>query len=637
MPFKKLPPQTVYKDDDDDDMNDEKLDTIEEDDKNKTRITRSVKDPPKVIRIKEFDFNTLSPLSVNDKNGVKIVVIGKPGCFAPGTKVLMWDGTSKNVEDVKIGDIVMGDDNTPRNVLELFHDFDEMYEIVPIRGTPYTVNRLHDLVLIGTGIYNKNKDKIIEISVEDYLKQNTVFKKYHHCFKSSTVTCWEDKEITIDPYFLGVWLGDGTSATLSITNIDEEIINYCKEYAESVGCTFNKLKAKYRYSITKNETVNVILNELRKFNLLNNKHIPQNYKASSVETRLELLAGLLDTDGYYDKKGMFDFVQKNERLADDVVFIARSLGFSATKKECQKSCMYKGEKRVGTYYRIHIYGENLHKIPTKVLRKQAENIDRTKNNLICSFKVNPKGYGEYFGFRLDGNRRFLLESFEVVRNSGKSTIVSNIIASKAHIIPVAQIFSGTEDSNGFYSSKFPGICVFNKLDLTAVENFVRRQKIAIKHLPNPWAVQVLDDVTENPSILTSPLFQSYYKNGRHWKMLHILSLQYCMDIKPVIRQNIDYTFILRESNGKFRKKLHENYAGCIEDYKDFCDIMDQITEDYTALVICNRVQSNQIEDCVFWYKGVPENKMPPNWKFGATPAWKYHHQRFDPQYTDPII
>jgi len=622
------------------------LDTTDEEIKIEIDKKRSKRNKPKKeveeevkLYIKEFDLNSMPPLSMDDKkNGVKIVVIGKPGCFAPGTKVLMWDGTSKNVEDVKIGDVVMGDDNTPRNVLELFHDFDEMYEIVPIRGTPYTVNRLHDLVLVSKG-YGKElpKGETIEISVEEYLKKNISWKNNYHCFRSSGITCWEDELITIDPYFLGVWLGDGTSASLSITNVDEEIINYCKEYAESVGCTFNKLKAKYRYSITKNQTVNVILNELRGFDLLNNKRIPQNYKTSSVETRLELLAGLLDTDGYYDREGnTFDFIQKNERLADDVAFVARSLGFAATKKQCQKSCMYRGEKRVGTYYRLCIYGKDLHRIPTKVLRKQPEKRIKVKDSLTCSFKVKPKGYGEYFGFRLDGNRRFLLDSFEAVRNSGKSTIIQEIIASKAHIIPVGQVFSGTEDSNQFYSSKMPGICVYNKLDMAALKKFVERQHIAKKFLQNPWAVQIIDDCTDNPKQLRDPLIQAYYKNGRHWCMMHILSLQYCLDILPNIRTNIDYTFILRETSLKNRENLWKNYASCVDNLNEFCQIMDQITNDYTALVINNRAMSNKLEDCIFWFKAHPNN-IPPTWKFGCQDAWDFHRERLDPNYRETYI
>ncbi len=594
-------------------------------------------EPSRTVYIKEFDIQSMPPFDVPDKDGIKIVVIGKPGCFAPGTEVLMFNGEAKKVEDVEIGDVLMGDDNTPRVVQELYHDEDEMYEIVPLRGTPYTVNRLHDLVLVGTGIYNENKGKVIEISVEEYLKKGAKFKKYHHTFRSSGITCWEDNDITIDPYFLGVWLGDGTSATLNITNIDEEVIEYCREYAEDNGCKFNDLAAKYRYSITNdtNET-NVILDEFKKFNLLNNKHIPQNYKASSEKTRLELLAGLMDTDGSYDSRSYgFDFIQKNERLTDDVIFIARSLGFSATKKECQKSCMYKGEKKVGNYFRVFIHGNNLGRIPTKIFRKKAENKIKAKDSLISSFKVVPKGVGFYYGFRLDGNRRFLLNSCEVVRNTGKSTIIADILASKSHIVPVAQIFSGTEDSNHFFSEKFPGVCVFNKLDLEAIESFITRQKIAKQYLPNPWAFQIIDDCTDDPKILKRPIFQSYYKLGRHWKMIHILSLQYCLDIQPNIRTNIDYTFILCEKSKRFRKSLWENYASCIDNFDDFCDIMDSVTGDYTALVINNKIQSNKFEDCVFWYKA-KKDRLPPNWKFGHPSAWAFHHTRYDPNYTDPI-
>jgi len=220
--------------------------------------------------------------------------------------------------------------------------------------------------------------------------------------------------------------------------------------------------------------------------------------------------------------------------------------------------------------------------------------------------------------------------------TGKSTLISDIIASKAHIIPVAQVFSGTEDSNHFYSEKMPSVCVYNKLDLNAIEQFAVRQKIAKQYLENPWALQIIDDCTDDPKILKRPIFQAYYKNGRHWKMLHILSLQYCLDIPPSIRTNIDYTFILREPNLSNREKLHKNFANCIDHFQDFQEIMDTVTEDYTALVINNTVQSNKIEDCVFWYKA-DHNRLPSTWKFGHPTAWEFHKERMDPNYHDPFI
>jgi len=115
----------------------------------------------RVFEIKEFDLNEMPPQSVEDNNGVKLVVIGKPGCFAPGTEVLMFDGSIKKVEDVQVGDQVMGDDGqTPRTVEKLYHDQDEMFEICPKRGTSYTVNSRHPLVL---EIMVRNIRKVISL------------------------------------------------------------------------------------------------------------------------------------------------------------------------------------------------------------------------------------------------------------------------------------------------------------------------------------------------------------------------------------------------------------------------------------------------------------------------------------------
>ncbi len=227
--------------------------------------------------------------------------------------------------------------------------------------------------------------------------------------------------------------------------------------------------------------------------------------------------------------------------------------------------------------------------------------------------------------------------------TGKSTIIESIMYSKKHIIPVAQIFSGTEDSNGFFGRIIPNTFIFDGLDTERLEhviNFRTRQKAAKEYLEkngdNPWSMQIIDDCGSDVKFLTKPIFKEIYKNGRHWRIMHILSLQYCMDIKPDIRAAIDGVFILRESNPKMRQKLWENYGSCIPTLEEFCNIMDELTEDYTCIFITNKTQSNKIKDCLFYYKADP-SKLPKDWKFGCEDYWNYHYDRYNQDYTPNIV
>jgi hypothetical protein len=213
--------------------------------------------------------------------------------------------------------------------------------------------------------------------------------------------------------------------------------------------------------------------------------------------------------------------------------------------------------------------------------------------------------------------------------TGKTTLITSLLYEKRACFPVGMVMSGTEDSNHHYASMFPSTFIYNKFDSHALENFIKRQKIARTYLPNPWAMILLDDCTDDPKIFNKPLLQGLYKNGRHWNMLFILSLQYCMDVRPCIRTNVDGTFILRESNLRNRRAIWENYAGNIPDFKLFCNIMDQITNNYTALYIHNNTHSNNLEDCIFWYRAKP---VPENFKFGSPDFWEFHQQRYNKDY-----
>ena len=173
-----------------------------------------------------------------------------------------------------------------------------------------------------------------------------------------------------------------------------------------------------------------------------------------------------------------------------------------------------------TYYNVFVsnISGDLGDIPFQRLEVGSAGLSENSENPEIygktTFKIIPKGVGKYFGFTISGNHRFLLGTFDVVRNTGKTTLITSLLYAKKHIFPVGMIMSGTEDSNGHYRKMFPSTFVYNKLNEDQVENFVKRQKIAKKHLPNPWAVLFLDDCTDDPKLFNKPLFQGLYKNGR---------------------------------------------------------------------------------------------------------------------------
>lgn len=238
----------------------------------------------------------------------------------------------------------------------------------------------------------------------------------------------------------------------------------------------------------------------------------------------------------------------------------------------------------------------------------------------------------YVGFELNGNGRFLLSDFTVTHNT---SLIKSILYEKQSVFPIGVVYSGTEDSNHAYQKFIPDLFVFNEYEEVNFENFKKRQDASIKYLippeHNPWAYILVDDCTDEPKIFNRKIWQACYKNGRHWKMLHILSLQYCMDLKRSIRFTIDGVFILRETNLQLRESLYKNYGGNIPSFEVFCDLMDQITEDYTALYIHNRTTTNDYRDCIFYYKPkIDKSKggvIPDDWRSGCADYWDYHDAR----------
>ena len=363
---------------------------------------------------------------------IVVNMLAGPGCgkcFVLNTEILMYDGSIKKVQNINIGDEVMGDDSTPRLVLNTTIGSGEMFDIVPTKGNTFRVNASHVLVLSYT---HHCPEKIIESTVEEYLQFNKT-KKFRSKLCRSDGISFRHSEVELEPYFIGCWLGDGTNTDQSVTASDNEVLNYLNDYAVRLNMFLHKKTKKNNksntYYITHGQIggqSNFVLNCLRDLNLLNNKHIPEIYKINSRSVRLKVLAGLLDTDGDMSNN-CFGITTKYERLAKDITFLCRSLGLSCYYSPCRKGCIKKdGSKFIGDYFRLSISGE-LNEVPVKLVYKKAGCRRQIKNVLRTGFEVVPAGVGDYYGFEVDGNHKFLLSDFTITHNSTTAAGVFSLL------------------------------------------------------------------------------------------------------------------------------------------------------------------------------------------------------------------
>ncbi len=370
----------------------------------------------------------------NDKKAkYNAIEVLPTGCHAKGTKIMMYDGSLKAVEDIKIGDRVMGVGG-PQTVLQLHRGTDKMFRIIPKKGEPFVVNGGHILHLYKTSEGRKylcEFPRYDEISVYDYIRTSKNYKHLHKLHRAKIVYFNNENKSLYRPYLLGLFLGDGSSSngTFSITTMRKEIVEYLdtlKEegynirIAEKKGTT-NKAKSYFLSSHGTKSKPNKLLEWLKKYGLFKhtagNKFIPFEYKTASYNDREQLLAGLLDTDSYYYEND-FEYCTKSYQLAKDIEFLCRSLGYMCNIGKPK----YVNEQ---IYYRMNISG-NLSEIPTKVNIRKGKNRKQKKLLTLTGFDIEYAGYGEYYGFTLDGNHLYLDSQFFIHHNSGKSLIIADI-------------------------------------------------------------------------------------------------------------------------------------------------------------------------------------------------------------------
>ena len=271
------------------------------------------------------------------------------------------------------------------------------------------------------------KNDYIDISIEDYLKLNNETKRYLKGIKLETDVNWCYKPTELDPYVLGTWLGDGSSNGYGFSSYyetDKEVIDYLNEWGKNNDAIFKKIntlnKAAYTISSIHNFRKmghSPLKKQLEVYNLINNKHIPREYIINDKDTRLMVLAGIIDTDGHVGKDGRIEISQciKHKQLIDDIVLLSRSLGIFTSVVKKVKKYTWQDEKREKECYCIMLSGNNIKDILTKIPRKKITHTF-TQDCMTTKINVVKKEVGKYYGFETDDTHRFLLKDFTIVHN-----------------------------------------------------------------------------------------------------------------------------------------------------------------------------------------------------------------------------
>lgn len=362
-----------------------------------------------------------------------IFVSATAGCLGKDVKVLMFDGSTKLSQEICVGDVLMGPDSCPRNVLKIDSGISNLYEVSPKKGEKWICNdehifTVHDQYITRSmRLYNSAKTSDI---VDKHIKEILKFQKNNgeigHLKLVRTGVEFKEETIPIDPYLLGLWLAEGTkhkgNPYFSICKQDSDIIDYLLSYPlpKGIECKIkddseNCVQVRFVGCGSKN----IFREEFKKcIDELGNVFIPQNYLINSMKNRLRLLAGLIDGDGYKKSDGCcFSISTKWESLGEGIVYLVRSLGLYPSYK--WKRSTIKSRNFEAYYFRIGISGHT-EIIPNILSRKKASKRKQIKDVLHTGFSLKPIGKGAWFGFTVDGDNRYLLGDFTITHNSGKT-------------------------------------------------------------------------------------------------------------------------------------------------------------------------------------------------------------------------
>jgi replicative DNA helicase len=376
-----------------------------------------------------------------------VIIAARPAmgkCLAKGTKVLMFDGSLQKVEDIKVGDLLMGEDSTPRKVLSLGNGTEKMYWIRQKNGIDYRVNESHILAL------KDKKNKVHFVEIKDYLADNEQYKS----FKGYKVSVeFAEKNTLVEPYFIGLWLMMGNHvmydcAIIADENASLELHDYLTQFAENQQLTLkhSAYSNANRYQFfnqegrvpsplkTTLEAIGVVPEPLQP---IIQKFIPDAYLYNSRANRLALLAGLIDAAGEYIissnvYKFTFDFFwfgkktdearfEAQTKWIGQIKFLADSLGF---RTQLTNKSTEAGKWSLAKEKSILTIEGNLEEIPVKISHKKANPYTKKSDWRLTEISVVEDVEDEYFGFEIDGDKLFLLEDMTVTHNTAFTLTVA---------------------------------------------------------------------------------------------------------------------------------------------------------------------------------------------------------------------
>lgn len=342
---------------------------------------------------------------------------GTGKCLAKGTPVLMFDMTTRKVEDVRLGDLLMGPDGTARTVTSTCSGLDDMYRVDQVKGDSYTVNSHHVLSLMSNkdvGSRGFVKDQVVNIPVLDFMRLPKHYREHVLKGYSAGVLDFGNPMNGDDAYMLGLWLaeGDTESPRLTLCREDTYLYEFVTKWAETRGYATRTPPSTDRKGSIGVSISGGYTKVLRSLGVLGHKHVPKSYLSSSVHTRMNVLAGFIDGDGHLSCGG-YELCLKDNDLVGGVVMLARSLGLRVTVADKFSKC----QNFEGTIYKRIFISGHTSTIPVRLSRKKAPERKQIKDALRTGITVTPVGRGEYFGFSVDKDHLFLLGDFTVTHNS----------------------------------------------------------------------------------------------------------------------------------------------------------------------------------------------------------------------------